>query len=295
MVIVQLAGGLGNQMFQYALARRLMDAGREVKIDDRSGFEQDRQRDPALSVFGISYDRPTQQELRSMLDSNPALWCRVRRRLFGRKKKSYFEETKLYIPEIMEWDDIYLEGYWQSEKYFAPVREQIRELYDTEKLFAWADAGEHPLREQIRHTQSVSVHIRRGDYLTQENQELYGGICTQGYYQRALQEMKRRCPDCHFYIFTNDVKWAQTWDVCGFREDSTVVDTADTGDGKQADYLEFALMAECRHHILANSSFSWWASYLHPRMDKCVLVPDRWLNGWDCEDFYREDMIRIPG
>ena len=94
MVIIQLAGGLGNQMFQYALYMQLKSVGKEVKIDDISGFAQDRQRDPALMPFGVTYERPGQKELRKMLDSSPHLYARVRRKLCGRKKKSYFEEDK---------------------------------------------------------------------------------------------------------------------------------------------------------------------------------------------------------
>ena len=163
MIIVQLAGGLGNQMFQYALARRLMSMGRNVKIDDRAGFEQDLQRNPALSVFGISYERPQEEELRRMLDSDPALWCKVRRKLCGRKKKSYFEETKRFLPQVLEWDDIYLEGYWQSEKYFEPIHAQIRELYDTDKIFKYTGNVDAALRREMEQENSVSVHIRRGD------------------------------------------------------------------------------------------------------------------------------------
>lgn len=290
MIIVQLAGGLGNQMFQYALARRLMSMGRNVKIDDRAGFEQDLQRNPALSVFGISYERPQEEELRRMLDSDPAVWCKVRRKLCGRKKKSYFEETKRFLPQVLEWDDIYLEGYWQSEKYFEPIHAQIRELYDTDKIFRHTGNVDAALRREMGQEDSVSVHIRRGDYLTPENEKLYGNICTQQYYRTAMREMKRRRPDCHFYLFTNDVEWIRSWDVCGYGEESTIVDT---GSGESADYRQFALMSECRHHILANSSFSWWASYLHPREDKIVLAPANWLNGWDCADLYRSDMIVI--
>ena len=115
MVIIQLAGGLGNQMFQYALYLQLKDLGREVKIDDVSGFAEDPQRMPALAPFGVSYDRPSGEEMIRMLDSSMLFWHRVRRKLFGRHKKSYFEQGKLFIPDVLTWDDIYLEGYWQTE------------------------------------------------------------------------------------------------------------------------------------------------------------------------------------
>ena len=326
MVIIQLAGGLGNQMFQYALYLQLKSLGKTVKIDDVAGFAQDAQRDPALKYFGIEYEQATAEELRQMLDSSMLPWARVRRKLFGRKKKSYFEADKLFHPEIMEWDDIYLEGYWQTEKYFAGVSQEVRAAYDTDRLLQFADAAMQDNGKrctavkwltQINDTESVSVHIRRGDYLLPENQELFGGICTEAYYLRAMELMKREHPECIFYIFTNDKQWireqiteAEIADQAEAADEAKAAETTErsvttdrikiveipetAGTAEQRDYTEFALMSKCRHHILANSSYSWWASYLCRNPHKTVLAPDRWLNGWDCTDIYREDMQRIP-
>lgn len=298
MIIIQLAGGLGNQMFQYALYLQLKSLGKEVKIDDWTGFAQDAQREPALTPFGISYERATGKELMQMLDSAPYLWSKVRRKLFGRKKKAYFEADKRYHPEIMSWDDIYLEGYWQTEKYFSAVSWEVRKAYDTDKLMRYVreeNGDAETLFERqltrVTSTESVSVHVRRGDYFLPQNQELFGNICTEAYYQQAMKQMKKEHPGCKFYLFTNDKQWAKER-IAGvdsiYIEDIEIVDV-----GEQSDYEEFVLMSMCRHHILANSSFSWWASYLNKNPDKTVLAPDRWLNGWDCSDFYREDMHRI--
>lgn len=326
MIIIQLAGGLGNQMFQYALALQLQNLGKDVKIDDVAGFVQDEKRDPALRPFGIDYERPTRKELIQMLDSSPLLWNKVRRRLCGRKKKSYFEEDKHYHPEIMSWDDIYLEGYWQTEKYFETISDQIKKVFDTDRLLQYlrdhesaytikqssahsggADAGQMSLDDwlaRILATESVSVHIRRGDYLLPENQALFGGICTETYYRTAMEQMKRKHPGCRFYLFTNDKRWIKeridkyisehVQMTGGEPADSDWPDIIEVVDLKgQNDYAEFVLMSKCRHNILANSSFSWWASYLNANEDKTVLAPDMWLNGWDCEDLYREDMQRV--
>ncbi len=323
MVIIQLAGGLGNQMFQYALYLELVSLGREVKIDDVSGFVQDVQRKPALAPFGITYERPTKKEWEKMLDSSMLPWQRVRRKLFGRHKKAYFEESKLFLPEVLEWDDIYLEGYWQSENYFHAVEQQVREAYDTDRLIEYlkgigmwnggaerdaanagsCHGGENRQKktaaqylDEIDNACSVSVHIRRGDYLTSENQALFGGICTDAYYKEGMRQMQERFPKCSFYLFCNDKEWARE-NFAG-RKDITLVDLSHSGEGCAADdmdrdFAEFVLMSRCKHHILANSSFSWWASYLNPNPDKWILVPDRWLNHVDCRDFYREDMHKL--
>lgn len=308
MVIIQLAGGLGNQMFQYALCLELEALGREVKIDDVSAYVQDAQRKPALAPFGITYERPTKKEMEKMLDSSMLPWQRVRRKLFGRHKKAYFEENKLFLPEVLEWDDIYLEGYWQSEKYFWKQGDVLRRVYDTNKLVryltregAWqrcADGKRSAAQYAmgINNTCSVSVHIRRGDYLTPENQALFGGICTEVYYIEGMRLMRERFPKCSFYLFCNDKEWAR--EQFAGQEDVTLVDLPGDGEGfaegdMDLDFAEFALMSRCKHNILANSSFSWWASYLNPNPEKLILAPDRWLNNMDCGDFYREDMQKI--
>ncbi len=326
MVIIQLAGGLGNQMFQYALYLQLKSLGKDVKIDDVSGFVEDRRRDPALKPFGVDYERATKKELRRMLDSSPFLHAKIRRKLRGRKKKSYFEEDKRYRPEIMEWDDIYLEGYWQTEKYFRAVSGQVRKAYDTDRLLSYieeTDAEEteekknknpeqSTLREwldRITQTESVSVHIRRGDYLLPQNQELFGNICTEAYYAAAMEQMRREHPGCVFYLFTNDKDWAEKeinskcYENAGDGEEAfgiggngqiQIVNLEEKAwSGMDRDYAEFILMSRCRHNIMANSSFSWWASYLNRNPNKTVLAPEKWLNGWNCEDLYREDMRKI--
>lgn len=329
MIIIQLAGGLGNQMFQYALYLQLKNLGKNVKIDDVSGFVQDKQRIPALAPFGIHYEKASAKEVEQMLDASPLLWHKVRRKLCGRKRKSYFEKDKLFKPEIFTWDDIYLEGYWQTEKYFESVTEQIKEAYDIEKLIryimtaksedAWNENAQskgiqdgnvqdktsgnaqaasvseameqvNSYIREIESSESVSVHIRRGDYLTPENQALFGDICTEAYYRKAMTKMKEKYPDCHFFLFTNDKEWAESINVDKFVENVTFVGLM---EDNYRDYAEFALMSKCKHNILANSSFSWWTSYLNRNPDKTVYVPGEWLNGWDCRDFYRQDMQKI--
>lgn len=310
MIIVQLAGGLGNQMFQYALYLQLKNLGKEVRIDDVAGFAGDNKRTPALAVFGIEYDRPTKRELEQMLDSSMLPWQRVRRKLFGRNRKSYFEENKLYHPEVLTWDDIYLEGYWQTEKYFASIADQVKNVYDLDVLWQYVrrqerrapgsvlqdECGNGGKRKSlddwlsyISTVESVGIHVRRGDYLMPEHRDLYGGICTEAYYREAMRVVKDEHPGCVFFLFTNDKEWAYT--LADARDGQNAVEIVDPAE--EHDYAELVLMSRCKHNILANSSFGWWASYLNRNDDKIVIAPDRWLNGWDCRDIYREDMRRI--
>lgn len=341
MIIIQLAGGLGNQMFQYALYLQLKELGKQVKIDDISGFKQDRQRDPYLWRFGISYETPSVPEMEKMLDASMRMTDRIRRKVFGRRKKAYFEEDKLFHPEILTWDDIYLEGYFQSEKYFEKVSPLVKQTFDTDALLqrlnkplqgtnrcheetkcCQEETNRHREKEDchqnrsieqlvklLSDTESVSVHVRGGDYLRPENEALFGNICTREYYQKAISLMEERHPGCRFFLFTNDREWAQEFlgvelfgkmeclpEIPGLLSAGTATEIHGESSAKERekqDMMELALMSKCKHHVLANSSFSWWASYLNKNPNKTVLAPETWLNGWDCRDFYRKDMEGI--
>lgn len=294
MIIIQMAGGLGNQMFQYALYKQLTGMRKTVKMDDEAGFREDAQRNPALAAFGIAYERASRQEIEEMTDSSMAFTARVRRKLFGRQRRAYFEENKCFQPKIFDWDDIYLEGYWQSEKYFRDVGNLLKKEFSLESVRRNRDNG-YGLSEEaerylnrIEQGESVSVHVRRGDYLLPQNQDLFGNICTDMYYENAVKKMMESRPDCTFYLFTNDNQWAAA--RLRERKDSPIVLVELPGN---RDYETLMLMSRCRHNILANSSFSWWASYLNDNPDKQVIAPAEWMNGWDCSDIYRADMIRI--
>ena len=294
MIIIQMAGGLGNQMFQYALYKQLTGMGKTVKMDDEAGFREDAQRNPALAAFGIAYERASRQEIEEMTDSSMAFTARVRRKLFGRQRRAYFEENKCFQPKIFDWDDIYLEGYWQSEKYFRDVGNLLKKEFSLESVRRNRDNG-YGLSEEaerylnrIEQGESVSVHVRRGDYLLPQNQDLFGNICTDMYYENAVKKMMESRPDCTFYLFTNDNQWAA--ERLRERKDFPIVLVELPGN---RDYETLMLMSRCKHNILANSSFSWWASYLNDNPDKQVIAPAEWMNGWDCSDIYRADMIRI--
>lgn len=284
MIIIQMAGGLGNQMFQYALYRQLISMGKIVKMDDEAGFKEDEQRNPALAPFGITYERASRREIIRMTDASMFPLTRVRRKLFGRHGSSYFEENKLFQAKIFDWDNVYLEGYWQSEKYFSDVAETLKKEFELERLSVQAKER----LQEIEQTESVSIHVRRGDYLLPQNQVLFGDICTERYYEKAMKMIADRYPDVTFYLFTNDSEWTKEWIEKPYR-----IVPVEWAEAK--DYELLTLMSRCKHNILANSSFSWWASYLNENPDKMVIAPDKWLNGWDCSDIYRKDMTIING
>ena len=294
MNIIRMTGGLGNQMFQYALYLKLKTLGREVKLDDITEYEGRDARPIMLWIFGIEYPRATREEIDSITDGFLKLTHRIRRKLFGRKSLKYMEKDCNFDEEILKREPAYFTGYFQSEKYFEDIEPLVRDAFRfSEKM--WDGISEELVKkiklyqEQIDNTLSVSIHIRRGDYL--DNMEAYGNICTDDYYKKAIDVMRERFHEISFFVFSNEPEWTRDWIADQYGEDGgfTIIEGTDENTG----YLDLYLMSRCKHHILANSSFSWWGAWLNPSADKLVIAPDRWFGNQDCADIYTEGMLRI--
>ena len=130
---------------------------------------------------------------------------------------------------------------------------------------------------------SVSIHIRRGDYIKRKNIQRYSNICTEQYYDKAISYIKEKYPNAKFYAFSDDIKYLN--DFCQKRNIMAV-----NTDRKMEDVEEMMLMSKCKHNIIANSTFSWWASWLNKNYNKIVIAPSIWLNDIDYKDIYRDDM-----
>ena len=283
MIIVQMSGGLGNQMFQYALYKQLVAMGKTVRMDDVSCYQDAGSRPKQIGIFPILYERASKEELIALTDASMKLQDRIRRKLTGRKTKSYPEKQFHYDPAVLQLEDAYLEGCWQSEKYFMDVKDVLRDEF----IFPEPeDAMNKKFLEQIKETNAIGVHIRRGDYLLPKYSSLYEGICTEDYYKRAIALMKEMQPDCHFFIFSNDVTWAKEQ----YQEpEYTAIDCNDEANG----HYDMMLLSRCRHQIIANSSFSWWSAWLNPNPEKKVIAPAKWLNHKDSRDIYTDWMLAI--
>ncbi len=287
MVGIQLSGGLGNQMFQYALYVKLRSLGKEVKIDDFTCYGPGT-RPLQLDIFGLEWERMSPGEYIALTDSDLHFFSRVRRKIFGRRDHSYRETGSGYDPEVFRRDSVLLKGYFQSEKYFEGVEGEVRQAFRFRNL-TLTEEGEG-YKRRIRQTPSVAVHFRRGDYLDERHNWLYGGICDDGYYDRAMREMERRVPGAVFFFFSNDPEWVRAhYQPPGTESNRVVVRGAGEGDG----YRDLYLMSLCKHQIIANSSFSWWGQWLNGNPEKHVIAPARWQNGSDCQDIYTKQMIRI--
>lgn len=286
MLMIQMTGGMGNQMFYYALYKALQAEGKDVCMEDFTHYAEIGRTDNRLeSIFPLTYKRATKKEYDRLTDSSMLPWKRVRRKLLGRKGKVYKEKDAFTFEEaLFSLEDAYCVGYWQSERYF----EKVKALLYKDFSFDWnsfpAKALEY--RKRMQDTMAVSVHVRRGDYLNEKFKGLYGGICTEAYYEGAMAYMRKTLEKCTFFLFTNDRKWgeAQT------KADVVYVDCAEADTA----YLDMALMSCCKHHILANSSFSYWGAWLNQSPDRIVVTPSIWLNGSKGQDIYAGlDAVKI--
>ncbi|SDB47828.1 alpha-1,2-fucosyltransferase [Butyrivibrio sp. INlla16] len=274
MLIIQIAGGLGNQMQQYAMYRKLLKAGadRNIKLDIK-WFDEDKQsgvlakRKLELEYFtGLPLPVCSESERARFTDRSVARKV-VEKLVPG--MGSRFTESCMYHPEIFELKDKYIEGYFACQKYYDDIMGELQELFvfpthSDEEI----NIKNMNLMNEMEMVPSVSVHIRRGDYLDPENAALFGNIATDAYYDSAMEYFKAIDPDTHFYIFTNDPEYARAKYADPGRY--TIVDH---NTGKYS-LLDIQLMSHCRGNICANSTFSFWGARLNRRKDK---IPVRTL------------------
>ena len=267
MIIIHVMGGLGNQLYQYALSEKLKQLGKEVKLDlyaytDAKGEDREWRELELERLEGLEYTVCTRQERTLFLDNSMKFADRVRRKLTGRKDRTV-AETADYMPEIFEMDDVYLYGFWGCERYYKDITGLLRQKIRFPKS---GNPANIETLARMEHENAVSVHIRRKDYLTVASGARYMGICTQAYYQGAFDYIRERVEKPVFYIFSDDAAYAKAH-FSG--QDFRIVDW---NTGKDSLY-DMELMSHCRHNICANSTFSIWGARLNPYPDKMMIRP----------------------
>ena len=288
MIIVQIIGGLGNQMFQYALGRRLAD-GLDVHLKlDITPFRSYALRRYSLCALNIREELATDREVaRARAGRLPRvrkLLHRVLPSVPTESPRLVRERTRGFDPAILDAPDgSYLEGYWQSEKYFDVSAERLRVEFSPHSPLSGQDAA---VAERMREGDAVSVHVRRGDYVSDPVTSKVHGVCDEAYYARCVDYLAERLEDPRFFVFSDEPEWARENLRIPFP--TTVVDH----NKGSLDFEDLRLMSICRHHIIANSSFSWWGAWLNPEPSKIVLMPQRWF--FDREPEYAAD-IRPAG
>lgn len=271
MIITKLLGGLGNQMFQYATGRSLALAnGCELKLDTSAFDRHVIHSGYALGTFNIAADIASFTEIGKLAGSTHKIPRMIRHKL-GIQGKSYFREKGFdFDPALLELRaPVYIEGYWQSHKYFEKFADPIRaELTPNRPL----QGKNLQLATSISQKNSVSVHVRRGDYVSNPVASSVHGFVGLAYYKLALDRISREIDSPHFFVFSDDLPWAR--EHLEFLGDTTFVDH----NSGPAAYEDMRLMSLCKHHVMANSSFSWWAAWLGWVPGKKVFYPANWFS-----------------
>ena len=286
MIIIKIMGGLGNQMFQYALARSLIERGKDVKLDV-SYYDHIPTKDTyrALETDKFIYKIPKASKREIKLYNNiiQKIMNKINMyiRLFPQIK--IIEEKKDFCEEVFECDNKYLIGYWQNENYFKDIK--LKLIQD----FGLAPQNAELAQRLQKEKNSVSLHIRAGDYLNQYNYHEFGNICTQEYYEKACNYIENQIrTKIKVYVFTNDAQWAEK-NIKLKRDGVKYIDWNEKEDSR----VDLYLMSLCHHNIIANSSYSWWAAWLNMNQGRIVVAPFKWSNNSRYEDVYCADWVKV--
>jgi hypothetical protein len=273
--IIQIYGGLGNQMFQYALGRRLVTGfGARVRYD--------------LSMYEVKSDRElTLLKYRTFAPATSAMDRATMRLSFGRTLQKFaspfrafgdqifwkvFEDPRKGIePKVMDlkgrW---YLRGYWQCPAYFEDLRPLLLEEFKPRDPPSKLDCD---LIRKIADVNAVCLHVRRGDYVSHPVYSKQLRVQSADYFNTCLAELTERLDHLHVFVFSDDPAWVRE-NIHG----NAPITFMEKREG-HSDFLDLHLMSHCRHFITSNSTFSWWAAWLSTNPDKIVIVPPAW--GYD--------------
>ena len=271
-IIVNISGGLGNQMFQYAAAYSFAKKKGFELILDISDYKKIKNREFQLKlIFSINNKIATNNDLNELLGYKK--FFLVRRFL----KKLHWSSDKILIEKPYNFNtkfsdirnSIYLQGYWQNYNYFSSYKNKIREIF----MFQALTKEETQLFRNFLHIKNLtSVHIRRGDYISKKNKNIFYQL-DESYYRDSIGYIESKVDNPHFLIFSDDYNWVRKNLKCSEKKFTLMDFTPDT-------LSHFKLMCLCKHHIIANSTFSWWPAWLKKQTnDKIVIAPKKWLNG----------------
>lgn len=278
MIIVKLMGGHSNQMFQYATGRRLAHKHSTILKIDITAYDNmsvnDTPRQYELDGYTLDAEIASAEDL-ALFERDTPPKNRVLRQ-FWKLTHNPIHKRLIYggqkfLPEaLMAPDNTYLDGWWQSEKYFADIRDII--IKDFSYKNPPSSANKKLLKQINDDPNSVSVHVRRGDYVNNPLTNVFHGVKELDYYNLALKELTKKVKNPNLYVISNDPEWCRQ--NLKFPYKTHFVDNNDDTTGGSED---MRLMRACKHNILANSSFSWWGAWLNENPKKIVIAPKQWF------------------
>ena len=283
---------MGNQMFQYAFGRRMAhDLRTDLQIDlslllDRARGKDHVYRDYDLTIFEVPDDFVVSPKiLKTIYKTKSSNVCKfVRNRIVS--GKNYIKEPHFEVSEAIlnhPKDNTIYEGWWQSERYFSPIAEDIRRVFRFKKPIL---EKSQKLAKQIEKVNSVCLNVRRTDFLKTESLN----TTNKSYFLRSVEKIAERVSEPHFFIFSDDVEWCA--ENLNLEFPTTLVSHDHKGE-KFGNYMQ--LMKACKHFIIPNSSFAWWAVWLNEHEEKIVIAPKNWFNGdeYDTSDLVPKEWIRM--
>lgn len=289
MVVVRVRGGLGNQMFQYGFAKYQELSNEEVYLDitdykthiHHYGFELDK-------VFsGLSYEIIDEKRLNKVRMAPNMFLNRVLNKTFDIqivRGSEFREQPAVSVSKRYAYKkDIYFNGFWSNYEYIEAVKDILRKEF----VFNYIPEGRNrELMDFLRGKTSVSVHVRRGDYLQEEELR---DVCGLGYYRKAFEFFVEKNVKTIFVVFSDDIPWAK--EHFNFSPNMIFVDW---NNGELRSHIDMQMMSLCNHNIIANSTFSWWGAWLNVNKDKCVVAPRYWRNNNRNESFiYPKDWMLL--
>lgn len=252
MIVVQLSGGLGNQLFQYGLGRKLSIKNKtDLYLYTQNLKNFHTKRDLCLDNLNTQF-----KEIKTLNNLKII------------KEKFFHYDPLVHLIK----NNSFLKGYWQSEKYFKDIRNfLLKEITPKNKLHD----SYYELEKEIINSDSVSIHIRRGDYLCSKNIQFHG-VCSLDYYDKSIKHLleKGKTKSYTFFVFSDDIKWAKE----NLRYDSLNMKYISKENDSSLFLEEFFLMSKCKHNIIANSTFSWWAAWINQNPNKIVIAPVQWFS-----------------
>jgi hypothetical protein len=282
-ITVKLLGGLGNQLFQYACARNLADIHKtNLKLDVSGYDEEPNGRKYMMDYFNISASIAPPGELIPHHDIISEFIFKFH------KPTNYFVEKHFHYDHAIKIlrNGTYLDGYWQSEKYFKRIEPIIRREFT---VITPPSIKNQKIIDKIKSCESISLHVRRGDYVTDPKTNTLYGTCPQEYYEKAIEQIKEKIKHPAYFIFSDDPMWTRSNMITGYPQ--TIVDI----NGVDNVHEDLRLMSYCKHHIIANSSLSWWGAWLSNHQKKIVIAPKKWFNNYhkDEQDIIPERWVKI--
>lgn len=295
MLIINIIGGLGNQMFCYAFAQAMkhhyqtpiaLHVGGFEDVKDNRGFE-------LSNIFEIDDLIITNfKEIEYLTNYSTKFYYKLRRRILGPRKTHISEKVHRFDPLMFTLSTkrtIFLEGLWQDEDYFKDISDIIRQKF---RFTSALDKQNKQFLENIATSNSVSIHVRRGDYISNpQYSSILGNICNLQYYSNALKQLEDIETNLSIFIFSDDIEWVKKHFEFLKNKDVTYISHNKGLDS----YKDMQLMSNCKHNIIANSTFSWWGAWLNNNPNKKIFAPKVWFNDPHLADNHivPDDWIKI--